>query len=315
MHITIAPASPKTGRATVRALLDSLPSTSEDGTPVRVTGIYRNLDKVPKEFLADPRFRAVQGDVEDAASLDFSDTDALLTITPPFYLSRSAQAVLEGAKQVSLNVKDAIVRAEGRVRRVVLVSSMGAQYENGTGEIKTNHIAEGVFRDSAPEVVFVRCGYFMENWASAVETIKRDGSFHTTIVPLDMKVAMIATLDIGTTCASCLTTTTEVGPGKSPLIFDLEGPELYSSLDVQAAFQEVSGKPEVTMVTVDKDEIFGYYSAVLPPDTAEMMTEMNFSFLPGGIMYENSQPSPGGTKRGKVTLVEAFKALYEGSEI
>ena len=132
MHITIAPASPKTGRATVRALLDSLPSTSEDGTPVRVTGIYRNLDKVPKEFLADPRFRAVQGDVEDAASLDFSDTDALLTITPPFYLSRSAQAVLEGAKQVSLNVKDAIVRAEGRVRRVVLVSSMGAQYENGT---------------------------------------------------------------------------------------------------------------------------------------------------------------------------------------
>jgi len=64
------------------------------------------------------------------------------------------------------------------------------------GEIKTNHIAEGVFRDSAPEVVFVRCGYFMENWASAVETIKRDGSFHTTIVPLDMKVAMVSLVPV-----------------------------------------------------------------------------------------------------------------------
>src|SRR5690242_13569983 len=54
MHITVVPASPKTGQATIRALL-------ADPSNPTVKGYYRDLSKVPAEFKSDPRFEAVQG--------------------------------------------------------------------------------------------------------------------------------------------------------------------------------------------------------------------------------------------------------------
>ena len=63
---------------------------------------------------------------------------------------------------------------------------------NGQGEIKTNHIAESILKDAAPEVVFVRCVYFMENWATAMATINSpDPFFFSTITPLDYKIPMV----------------------------------------------------------------------------------------------------------------------------
>lgn len=62
------------------------------------------------------------------------------------------------------------------------------------GEIKTNHIAESILKDSAPEVVFVRCVYFMENWAMALETVKDSPQpyFFSVITPLDFPVPMVS---------------------------------------------------------------------------------------------------------------------------
>jgi hypothetical protein len=61
------------------------------------------------------------------------------------------------------------------------------------GEIKTNHEAEKVFEGAAPEVVFVRPGYFMENWAIAMETLVGDDLFfYTTVTPLDFKMPMVS---------------------------------------------------------------------------------------------------------------------------
>lgn len=121
MHVTVVPASPKTGQATIRALLDS-PS----GPTIR--GYYRDLSRVPDEFKSNPRFEAVKGDVEDAASLDFSGSDAVFNITPPIFDERD---LVEHARQVSENVKAAVKKA-GSVKRVVLLSSVGAQYDHGT---------------------------------------------------------------------------------------------------------------------------------------------------------------------------------------
>ncbi|KAK3360547.1 hypothetical protein B0T25DRAFT_131301 [Lasiosphaeria hispida] len=65
---------------------------------------------------------------------------------------------------------------------------MGAQYDHGVGEILTNHAAEIVLQDAAPEVVFIRCAYFMENWAAAIETIQEASFFFSTLTPLDFKL-------------------------------------------------------------------------------------------------------------------------------
>ena len=197
MHVTVVPASPKTGQAAVRSLL-------ADPTNPTVKGVYRDLAKVPAEFKSNPRFEAVKGDVEDAASLDFAGSDAVFTIPPPLY---DEQDIIAHARKVSENVKTAVKKADS-VKRLVLLSSAGAQYDQGTvslpeskpsghltdfvsqGEILSNHEAEVALSDAAPEVVFVRCEYFMENWAMCLETIPA-GFFFSTLTPLDYALPMV----------------------------------------------------------------------------------------------------------------------------
>ena len=56
------------------------------------------------------------------------------------------------------------------------------------GAILMNHAAEEVFKDlKVPETVFMRPGYFMENWATAVETVKEGGFLFGTITPTSME--------------------------------------------------------------------------------------------------------------------------------
>jgi uncharacterized protein YbjT (DUF2867 family) len=121
MQITVVPASPRTGQAAIRALL-------ADASNPTVKGYYRDLAKVPAEFTSNPRFEAVQGNVEDAATLDFAGSDAVFNITPPLY---EDQDIVAHARLVSENVKAAVKKADS-VQRLVLLSSMGAQYDHGT---------------------------------------------------------------------------------------------------------------------------------------------------------------------------------------
>ncbi|EGS21335.1 uncharacterized protein CTHT_0031900 [Thermochaetoides thermophila DSM 1495] len=300
MYITIAPASPKTGAATIRALLSDTSNSS-----LKVKGVYRDLSRVPEEFKSDPRFEAVKGNVEDAASIDFTGSDAVLNITPPLYFDE--QDIVKHAHLVSENVKQAVQKAG--VKRLVLITSVGAQLESGTGEILTNHAAEVVLKDAAPEVVFVRCAYFMENWASSLETVKEAGFFFSTITPLDFPLPMIAVKDIGITCAQeLLATGTPLT--SSPYIFELYGPREYSSLDVQKAFEEAASR-SIEVRPVPKGSLLDFYRAVFPPAVAKEFTEMNISFLEGGVLYElyNGGYEPE-IRNGKTELVEVIKELY-----
>ncbi|KAK8129380.1 NAD(P)-binding protein [Apiospora kogelbergensis] len=74
MHIVVVPASPKTGQATIRALLD-------DSSEPTVTGVYRDVSRAPVASTEHLRFQAVKGDVADVRSLAPS-TASLLTRTP-----------------------------------------------------------------------------------------------------------------------------------------------------------------------------------------------------------------------------------------
>lgn len=209
-----------------------------------------------------------------------------------------------------------------------------------------NHAGEQTLRDAAPEVVFVRCGYFMENWAAALETIPKAGFFFTTLTPLDYKlshvssllsspllsfsspaqtqgiillhvckvsllsifVKQIASQDIGEAVATELLATGQGTPVQSsPYIFDLVGPRDYSSLDVHAAWEEATGK-KLEMRPVEKAGLAEFYATVFPPGVAERMAELNLGILPGGVLAENSKPT-GETKKGKTELVEVFKQL------
>lgn len=119
MKVTVVPAGAKTAAATIRSLLQH--SASGTGS-VEIIGVYRDISKVPAEFAEHPNFQAVKGDIADASSLNFAGSDAVFTLTPPVFDGRE---LVEHARVVSRNVKDAAERA-GSVKRLVLLSSMGA---------------------------------------------------------------------------------------------------------------------------------------------------------------------------------------------
>lgn len=130
MRIVIAPASPRTGRATIEALLRDAPSTSV------VVGVYRDLSKVPAAFSSNPRFEAVQGDVADAETLNLGKADVVVTISPPNYSGNPDP--ITAARTNATNVAQAVAKS-GTVKRVVYVSSMGAEHEHGTVRILNVH--------------------------------------------------------------------------------------------------------------------------------------------------------------------------------
>lgn len=122
MHIFVVPGSPKTGQATIQSLL-------EDPSDPIVTGVYRDLRKIPVEFKGHSRFRAIKGDVANVGSLNLNGADAVVTITPPQF---SESKPITRAREMAANIKYAIGRADGSPKRLVYVSSIGAQFEHGT---------------------------------------------------------------------------------------------------------------------------------------------------------------------------------------
>ncbi|RSL83181.1 hypothetical protein CDV31_016858 [Fusarium ambrosium] len=180
MKVIVVPGSAQTSRSAIRTLLD-------DSLAPSVVGVHRNLDKAPAEFKEPSRLEAAQGDISDRVSLDFSGCDAVITMTPPRFDGSDFVAF---GKQIASNVKQAVKRS-GSVKRVVYVSCQGAQYSEGVGEVRTNHNCERILEGLDCDVVLVRNYYFMENWSSALETIRADPlHFYSTLAPLDYSLPM-----------------------------------------------------------------------------------------------------------------------------
>ncbi|RYP01582.1 hypothetical protein DL763_000113 [Monosporascus cannonballus] len=298
MKFIVAPASSQTGRAAVQALLN-------DRSAPLVVGIYRNLGKVPAGFSSYPNFKAVQGDLTDPSTLDFVGADGVLVMTPP---QNDGSDTIEHAKGIAKNVCDAVSRASS-VKRLVYISSTGAQYGEGVGEIRTNHVSETIYQGAAAEVVFIRNVYFMENWVAALDTINTEQPhFYSPLTPLDYKLPMVSTVDIGRTGAKELLGTGS-GSATNPQIIDFQGPEWYSTRDVQKAFEQVTGK-SIEVRLVEKNNLADYFSQFLPSNLASSYTEMSLSMLPGGLV-EGETKKLHNARRGQDTLVDAFKRMWD----
>lgn len=122
MRVTVVPASAKSGVATINSLLSK---------PVQVRGVYRDLSKVPAAFSVAANFSAAEGNASDKGTLDLTGSDAILAIIPPVFDGRDP---IEHAAKISSNIKTAIELA-GNVKRLVLLSSGGAEFSEGVVRI------------------------------------------------------------------------------------------------------------------------------------------------------------------------------------
>jgi uncharacterized protein YbjT (DUF2867 family) len=170
-----------TSRA-ARALLDQ-------GQPIRVIG--RNA-----AALAALRQRGAElaiGDAQDARFLAqaFAGASAAYVMIPTAY---DAPDLRQSQARFGAAIAAALVQSG--VRRVVNLSSMGAELPRGTGPIVGLHEQEARL-DALPglDLLHLRPGYFMENHLQAAEAVAALGVY-ASLERSDVPVPMIATRDI-----------------------------------------------------------------------------------------------------------------------
>ncbi|KAF7555203.1 hypothetical protein G7Z17_g2390 [Cylindrodendrum hubeiense] len=295
LNISIVPASTKAGKETIAALLNS-PSKPF------IHAIYRDPSKAPAEFTTHSNFKATTGDVSTGTGLDFTGSDAVFYVPPPTY---DGTDLGEFATQAANNVKKALQDAT-TVNKLLLFSSMGAQYDHGIGILRINHISDTILKDAVPEVLIVKPGYFQENWVHAFQTIQADPPLlYSPLTPVDHKIPMVSLVDVGEACAQALL---DEDKKTSPHFFDLYGPQHYSATDVQLAVEEVTGK-KVEIAAVPKDQLAGFFAEQVPAAYVQDFVEMTTSALPGGTMAGDFGDHEH-TVKGKVELVDALRKLY-----
>ncbi|MCA8916682.1 MAG: NmrA family NAD(P)-binding protein [Planctomycetes bacterium] len=209
----------------------------------KITLLCRDAGKV-KQF-TDKGAKAIQGDLSDAEYVANATkgADALFWLTPPKMDAPDFRDYQNKMGEVAASA----VR-KNKIKRVVHLSSFGAQHADGTGPIAGLHDIELKLNSAAKEiggnVTHLRPASFFENFFMSVPTIKSDGAMYMP-VPGDTKFPMIATRDIAAVAAEVLTDTSWTGVK----VRELLGPKDYSINDAAKAIGDALGK-EVKHVQV-----------------------------------------------------------------
>ena len=201
--------------------------------------------------------------------------------------------------QNELTQNAAMAARANAIPHVVLVSSIGAQYDQGTGLIGGLHDTEKTFRDIVAGLTILRPAFFMENFIPMLQGTKK---VHTLHLPVSGKtqIPMIATRDIAPVAAKALAHPTP----EKPRVFELLGPRDYS-FDEAA---EIIGKAihcKLKHIKVKDDEtIASLLSAGFSDDAANMYIEM-FHGIESGLVSPEMPRNLENTTR--TTLAEFSK--------
>jgi len=189
MYVVLG-ASGNTGHVVAKNLLAR-------GQKVRVVG--RNAARL--QPLAADGAEVFVGDVTDVQSLTrtFKGADSAYVMIPPNPTSNDFRAFQDRASDAIATA----VRSAG-VKNVVSLSSIGADKASGTGPVVGLHNLEQKLNQlDGVGVLHLRAGYFMENTLPQVGAVRMTGGAVGPLRP-DLKVAMIATRDIGVVAADAL---------------------------------------------------------------------------------------------------------------
>jgi NAD(P)H dehydrogenase (quinone) len=241
----------------------------------RVRGIVRDARKAAA-WQARGAELAV-ADYDDAAALGaaFSGADGVFVMIPPNFIPAPG---FPETKRTLTVIYEALAKA--RVKKAVYLSSIGAEQPSGTGLIMQTHMLETMLGDLPMRHVFLRAGWFMENFAGDAASARNEGKIYSHLQPLDRRVPMVATVDIGKAGAEVLCQDWE-----GTRHIEVAGPQDYSPLDVAQGFSEALGR-KVEAVLVPRDAwTKSFVAQGMPIDRTGPRAEMVDGFNSGLIHF------------------------------
>jgi uncharacterized protein YbjT (DUF2867 family) len=173
-------------------------------------------------------------EMEDAAALTraFTGAEAVFILPPSEF---DPQPGYPEARRVI----DAVVAAleQAKPARVVCLSTIGADATHDN-LLSQRALMEKALSGLQIPVTFLRPGWFLENASWDVNSAHERGIIHSFLMPLDKRLPMVATQDVGRVAAQLMQ---ESWSGMR--VIELEGPRRVSPNDLAAAFATALGTP------------------------------------------------------------------------
>jgi NAD(P)H dehydrogenase (quinone) len=261
----------------------------------KVRGIVR--DKARAGHWAEQGVELLHGSLDDIAVLTeaFRGSDGVFVMVPPYFAP--APGYPETKRDVA-NIRSALVAA--KAKKVVYLSSVGAQRQHGLGLITQSHILEEEMRTLPSANAFIRAAWFLENYQWDVQPARERGEIDMYLTP-DRSLSMVATQDIGELAAKTLQQ-----EWNGNRVLELEGPQKYSPTAAAVAFSRLLGRP-VTGNPIPRSE---WHRLFVQQGTAADRTapriEMLDGFNSGWIDFAGDDAEH---FKGKTTLEEVIRSL------
>jgi uncharacterized protein YbjT (DUF2867 family) len=268
----------------------------------RVTVIGRDAAKL--QSLVDKGAHAATGSVEDLAFLTqtFAGADAVYLMIPPNFV---ATDWLGYQKQVADFFVQAI-RVNG-IKKVVVLSSVGAHMRNGAGPVDGLAYLEQQLEAAGTDNKFLRPSYFYYNLFSQIPLIKNMGIMGANMGGADTKLVLTHTNEIADAAAQELLSLSFTGSTVRYIASDER-----STTEIATVLGNAIGKTGLPWVVFSDEQMKGgLLAAGLAEVFAEGYTQMGIALRSGEMEadYWSNRPA----QLGNIKLedfAKEFAAVY-----
>jgi uncharacterized protein YbjT (DUF2867 family) len=227
----------------------------------------------------------------------FTGADLVYLMVPPDFSASNFRAYIKSVGQHYANA----VKAAG-VKKVVLLSSIGAHLDQGTGPIAGLHDVEQIFDPLENlDLLILRPAFFYNNFYANIDLIKHMGIIGSNY-GADQAIVLVDPKDIAAVAANKIK---EGFTGKSILYIASDKRKLS---EVALALGTAIGKADLPWIAFDDTQAFdGMVGAGLPAEIANNYVEMGTA-IRSAVLWEDFE-SKKITPVGKIKL-EDFAAQF-----
>jgi uncharacterized protein YbjT (DUF2867 family) len=231
-------------------------------------------------------------DDPEALRAAFAGTEGVFVLLPPNY---DPSPGFPESRSIIAGLRKALEDAQPE--RVVFLSTVGAQAtsENLLSQLS---LMEQALRTLPLPVTFLRPAWFMENAAWDLPPARDTGVIPSFLQPLDRKIPMVGTADVGRVAAELLQ---ESWNGNR--VVELEGPKRISPNDIAASYAHLLGRA-VSPRAAPRDTWEALFRSQGMHNPTPRMRMLD-GFNEGWITFEHD------TLKGRVELQTVLRGIIE----